>query len=450
MVKEDPEQLLLEWEQCASPRQIALLRARWKGKLAVCFVSVLRDALAAYLLSTNDAKEEATQTPSTNLQNLHRLVLLHWNWVRKDPILGDELGRQGSHAILAKWMKHCTDCLEIDDEDDNLPARETMILDVQDKAYEIAALCRNFPMPTMPFTTEELQARLPLVFHTAASAAAPAGVSSSASHHCGTTTTLIQQVTSRQSAQDDVGFVMWPSAVVLSHWLTMSAAPTDGVEDTASTFSLRGKTVLEIGAGCGLAGLVAAQLQQNDPLLSSPKYELPGPTPSQKEASVQIAAAAEPKVILTDFNPTVLENLRLNVALNGVDCEVVGLDFYQQTSSNDAGWVDMNGRCRSHVDLVLGADIICQPSDAVAAAATVHCALKAGGVAYIVCADAEHRFGVDQFATECERVGLEVESRNAASDANPALELLREEGLEKTAGYVENMNMTIFTLRKRI
>ena len=62
---------------------------------------------------------------------------------------------------------------------------------------------------------------------------------------------LINQVTDRQSAQKDVGYVMWPSAVVLSRWLVSN--PTE----------LRGKTVLELGAGCGLTGLVAAKIMHS-------------------------------------------------------------------------------------------------------------------------------------------------------------------------------------------
>jgi predicted nicotinamide N-methyase len=212
---------------------------------------------------------------------------------------------------------------------------------------------------------------------------------------------------------------MWPSSVVLSNLLVHNSE--------IETF-LQGKTVLEIGAGCGLAGLVAAQLQQKciSPRLSE-------------------NSAPKPKVILTDFNHVVLENLRLNVVLNDLDCDVVGLDFYQQTCSSSQGWIDMGGKQCGQVDLVLGADIICQPSDAVAAATTVMCALKAGGLAYIVCADAEHRFGVERFSSECESVGLGVKMHNV--DHIDAWQLL---GIEKTAGYVENMNLTIFTLEKKL
>ena len=111
---------------------------------------------------------------------------------------------------------------------------------------------------------------------------------------------------------------------------------------------------MELGAGCGLVGLVTAKLQQ------------------QSESSV----------ILTDFNQKVLENLERNIALNNVadNCIVKGLDFYQQSGScsfdtaaaatatgTSGGWKDLSGTVHAPVDVVLAADMICQPSDAMAA-----------------------------------------------------------------------------------
>ena len=413
---EDDEQLLSEWEQVVTPRQIAVLRIRLKGLLAHRFVSLLTDTMTICVLS-NGADEEAKKNQGSTIEFLSRLVALHLLWLKLDPVLGEELGRHGSHAALAKWMKHFS-CLEIDDEDDNLPLRETVILKIQERAYQIAAHCRNFPVSSAPLSEDELLARLPLQFHISGSALFGSHCNGNQSTKC-INTTLIQQVTFRQSAQEDVGFVMWPSSVVLANLL---------MENSEVATFLQGKAVLEIGAGCGLAGLVAAQLQQK--CFSSQLSEHSGP---------------RTKVILTDFNHVVLENLRLNVVLNDLDCDVVGLDFYQQTISSRQGWIDMCGRQYGQVDLVLGADIICQPSDAVAAATTVMCALKPGGSAYIVCADAEHRFGVERFSTECENVGLVVKARSV--DHSNVGQLL---GIEKTAGYVETMTLTVFTLEKKI
>jgi hypothetical protein len=83
---------------------------------------------------------------------------------------------------------------------------------------------------------------------------------------------LVRPSRQHQTSQFDVGMVLWPAALVLARWLCRNAA------------LLRGKSVLELGAGMGLAGLAAAHLAR--------------------------------RVCLTDFNPLVLENLRANVELN--------------------------------------------------------------------------------------------------------------------------------------
>lgn len=182
---------------------------------------------------------------------------------------------------------------------------------------------------------------------------------------------------------------------------------------------------MEIGAGCGLVGLLAARLQQS-----------------------KAADASSSEILLSDFNPTVLENLDRNIALNGVadSCQTVGLDFYQQSGVSCDGWLDMDGRTQSPVDVVLAADMICQPSDAVYAANTIHDTLRCGGQAYVVCADAAHRFGVDQFARECKRVGLLVTTENVANMYDG--QLVQGSDMEKTAGFVGGMSLTLFLIEK--
>lgn len=85
---------------------------------------------------------------------------------------------------------------------------------------------------------------------------------------------LVRPVKERQHSQFDVGFQMWPAAVILSRYLCRNPDV------------IRGRRVLEVGAGLGLCGLVAAHF-----------------------------ATA---VTLSDFNPVVLRALEGNVALNSM------------------------------------------------------------------------------------------------------------------------------------
>lgn len=214
---------------------------------------------------------------------------------------------------------------------------------------------------------------------------------------------------------------MWPSAVVLSRWLLSNPAVLSQVS-----------SVLEIGAGCGLVGLLAARLMQKQ----------------QLQLLLQLQSTDQTcEVLLSDFNRTVLDNLEGNIALNEVMdlCQTVGLDFYQQSGTSHNGWIDMQGHVRAPVDVVLAADMICQPADAVCAANTVHDALRSGGRAYVVCADTAHRYGVDHFAKECVRVGLKVEAQSVADLHS---DLLQGTDMEKTAGFVKGMNLTMFFIEK--
>lgn len=221
---------------------------------------------------------------------------------------------------------------------------------------------------------------------------------------------------------------MWPSAVVLSQWLVTNPSV------------VRGKRVLEIGAGCGLTGLVAARLQKQYSKECANHLTDPFMSDGQRQRQ---------EVILSDFNTTVLQNLQRNIALNNVtdNCSVTGLDFYQQSGTSHNCWKDMNGVEQRQVDVVLAADMICQPADAVGAANTLHDVLLPGGRAIVVCADAAHRFGVDIFEVECRRVGLDIIARDVGDMYEGKL---YSSGLEQTAGYVEGMSLTMFFLEKSL
>jgi len=462
LLDEDVEELLSQWEQEATtPRQIAVLRIRCNGGLAARFLPLLRRTWTLYSSGCLDADEEDAargapagqplqqQQQQEQLCLLHRVVKLHRHWAQQDAVLAEELALQGTHAVLTQILEHCSSSTEDDDDDEerSLSATETLLLEMEEMVYDIAASSRCFPVKTtaMSLTHEELRSRLPLVFQVRSD-----NVDSSLSNTNMTITTFIHQVTTRQSAQSDVGFIMWPSAVILSRWLVRMVTSSSSL--LWNQKDDRPATVLEIGAGCGLTALVVAQLQrqlQQQHSLSHHPSSLKNETTasadySSSEEAVRPAACSSPSVLITDFNPIVLENLKRNVILNDVskECEVAGLDFYAQSGTSTNGWIDANGNTRAPVELLLGSDIICQASDAVAAAKTVHDALKPSGVAFIVCADSTHRFGVDRFPTECQRVdGLDVETRNVRD-----VEGLQD--LQQTAGYVENMNLTMFTIRK--
>jgi predicted nicotinamide N-methyase len=206
---------------------------------------------------------------------------------------------------------------------------------------------------------------------------------------------------------------MWPSAVALSRWLLFNPE------------ELEGKKILELGAGCGLVGLVAARLV------------LRQRTKEQKQQST---------VAITDFNELVVKNVNQNIRLNGVEdlAEGVGLDFFHQDVTKE-GWIDSAGNLKEQVDLVLAADVICQPEDAFAAARSIKASLRWGGKAITVSGDLKHRYGVECFEQGCTDLGLKVTKQNVGDLYGGKL---ISSNMEKTSGYVEGMSLSMFIVEK--
>lgn len=239
--------------------------------------------------------------------------------------------------------------------------------------------------------------------------------------------------------ETNTGFVMWPAAVMLAHHLSTNPRILRGDDHPDGD-------VMELGAGCGLTGLVAATLLQND-------------------------SGNDDKVIFTDYNPEVLENLRRNIILNkfDVDHEVFGLDWFDQQPSDDGEeavekdgntWVDMEGTKRGQCRLILGADLIVCSNDAELVATTIDSALMEGGQAFILGASADKRFGVGDFPDACRSLGLGVmvdenlleANENATEEDGSAQQLMDalELGGHNQRSSTHDHDFTMFTVSKPI
>lgn len=375
---------------------------------------------AAASSSASTTKFIVHETQATNY--LRQVLQLHTKVCQLDSTLAEELGREGSHAVLAKLIRFDMQS-EIDMADSiasfNIEEEDAdAVMELQDLACEIAAICGgSFPMKVAPFTLDALRSRLPLHFIVSSVPGHNTSTLDCQQHHI-----LIHQVTARrQGAQEDVGFVMWPSAVVLASWVASNPS------------KVLGKRCLEIGSGCGLTGLATAAI-----------------------FAAHRVKDEESQIILTDFNETVLQNADRNIHLNdlGGCAATTKLDFYLQTGTNvDGGWIDGSRTTKEPVDVVLAADVICKPEDAVAAANTIYDALRPGGHAYVISGSAKHRFGVDRFKDECLRVGLEVEISNISDIYDGALVSSSQgedgrRGIEQCSGYVDGMTLSFFHVTK--
>ena len=259
----------------------------------------------------------------------------------------------------------------------------------------------------------------------------------------------------------DVGHVMWPSSILLSRWLA---------ENPDTVLNSKNKRIVELGAGCGLVGLtVAAMLHRQHHEQDQTFGEGNNDTTSSFSSSSMAAAPSSSSVVLTDYLPKVISNLRMNLELNGLSefGSAAGLDFFDQpgnhgdddygsngmfgggyfglhhdtqsqkeevaeaehqpqqqnnvadtessSGSNEDddeapkdGWFDMTGRRHPQVDLVLAADILCYSNDATMVANTLQSALVEGGQAVLVSGDESIRFGAASFPDACRRAGLNM------------------------------------------
>jgi hypothetical protein len=232
------ERLLSLQKELSTPRQIAFYRIKLleqenddvndgpqpQACLASMLVPLLKDSLTAWL--AQPIILGALLSKMTETVNLQLILQLHLHVTKMNPSLGEELGRQGSHAPLVKLMNldladYSGANMDGDgdgDGDDSVDeANQDIVIELQDLACEIAALASSFPVKVAPFCAHGLRQRLPLVFSIGA-VPVKSVVDSKANNGRGcslyetpskvaeTETVLIHQVTTRQSAQEDVGF----------------------------------------------------------------------------------------------------------------------------------------------------------------------------------------------------------------------------------------------------
>lgn len=424
-----PDELFTLEEQLSSPRRIALSRIdhakKSSGGLPALLISLLSttnhniDGGENSNTSTNNNTTTTVDTVQKFCnqectQNLFRTISLLSNVSQVDNTLGEEIARAGCQAILKRVIDRIKEYITICEAAPPTCTTTTTTYSIEellDKLMDYLDVACELYSPIqskgMPFTNEEIESRLPLVYNL--------GPSTEAGDNNHQSTILISQVTARQSSQGDVGYVMWPSAIVLSRWLLSNPQ------------HIIGKSILEIGAGCGLVGIAAARLI------------------SQSSNSTQQKMV----VTITDVNDLVIGNIAKNIELNDVKevASVAKLDFYEQTGQNESGkWLEgVSSEYRDPVDVVLAADIICQASDAVAAAKTIYDALVPNGRCFVVCADSEHRFGIEIFQEECEKIGLTATTTNVA---DMSTDLLSD--CHSTSGYIDGMNLTFYDIQKAI
>lgn len=164
---------------------------------------------------------------------------------------------------------------------------------------------------------------------------------------------LIRQVPTRMMGQRNTGYLLWGAACVLARW----------IHKHRELFV--GKSVLEVGSGLGLGGITAARYASHTSL-----------TDYQVDTCTALAYNVELNKFFThEFDPT---KPKVKVAL---------LDW-DLTASIES--------ITPKVQVVIGSDIICEPSTAEGFLRVVrhHVLREPHSVAYLMNATSHSRFGV--------------------------------------------------------
>ncbi|CAK4405560.1 unnamed protein product [Aphanomyces euteiches] len=151
---------------------------------------------------------------------------------------------------------------------------------------------------------------------------------------------LIRAVKRRMTGQPKTGYLLWGAAVILARWIHLHRE------------LFLEQTVLEVGSGLGLSGIVAASYSR--------------------------------KTILTDYQQDTLLALTYNVGLN---------QMQEMAAVEHLDWDHLDDEAPS-VDMVIASDIICDPTTAEGFANVIKTRLKPSGMAYLVNATSHSRFGV--------------------------------------------------------
>lgn len=189
-------------DELRSPKSLALLRMKLLdggSGFPSFFLPMIRDSVKQWLdLLLSSQHSAPTLSEALETKNIFRVLDLCKKIAEMDPTLSEEVGREGSHALLAKLIK-------VDGSRFAKPDSQDTIMEIQDITCEIASMSNSFPLRVAPFTMDELFARLPLSFPIFPANSEYEQASRHVEHDEGLLV-LINQVTVRQSAQKDVGF----------------------------------------------------------------------------------------------------------------------------------------------------------------------------------------------------------------------------------------------------
>jgi len=204
--------------------------------------------------------------------------------------------------------------------------------------------------------------------------------------------------------EDTTGFGIWCASLVMARWMASKE-----LQDNFSE-----KTILELGAGCGVPGLAVAHyryVRVKDCavvlcLTTSTRVPSCLTNPSQWH---DISNAS--RVYVTDLNPTTMENLQYNVDLN------FQVHDSKHVIASTIDWDDETTWPEEKLDYVIGSDLIYQASIVPLLKKVVLGLLKPDTGRFLYVAPDTGRDGLPTFIESMKSEGCELVNVKKAPDS---------------------------------
>eukprot|EP00605_Chrysophyceae_sp_TOSAG23-4_P002250 GSChrysophyteH1.ASY1.ANO1.2494.1 assembled CDS len=179
------------------------------------------------------------------------------------------------------------------------------------------------------------------------------------------------------SPEDDTtGLGLWPSSVLCARWMAQ-----DSVKDL-----MRGKCIVELGAGCGLPGIAAAY------------YGSPA------------------TVYITDIHEPALRNSLHNIKeANRGQCILTGVEQPTAVHVRKVSWTDKESFPPEMADVLVGSDLVYDVDILAVLCPAVNAMLKNGG-SFLYVAPDDARDGMPAFVQAMKSLGLHCTKIEKCSD----------------------------------
>ena len=329
-------------------------------------------------------------------------ILLCLDICSKDYEFSCNFGNNGGHSIIKRLKKK----YDSSDDNDIIELIESIECNIIGSGFTYPIIC----LSSIADSNDDNEKFLPDIFHFDQS-----DIDNSYS-------VVLKRVPKSMHGhgQKSVGYILWSGAIILSRWLN------------SNNSLIKDKKILEIGAGLGLLGIVAAKYANH--------------------------------VTMTDYNEIVLQTLVKNVEINSrntnvnEDVDLLGgykaaldnsnnidvffLDWDQlevdpfnfsyipcstygtRTESKTVNVTSKENYDDSYAplmfptldinekyDVIIASDMICCENDAVGIAKSVKIFLKPDGICYFVIPQAQFRFGTEALIPALKAIGLTTYAR---------------------------------------